>query len=73
MSEEFSSMRSNDVKGKVHVYKGEEQKFIYKDELDSYLSDGWERGLPPSQKAKLAIAAKEREKNNYKWVHDATG
>ena len=54
MPESFSEMRSNDVKGKVHIHKGEEQKFIYPDELDKYLAEGWVKGLPEAHRKNLS-------------------
>ena len=39
------------IKGKKHIHKLEEHIMVYPDQLDEYLNNGWELGLPDSLKA----------------------
>ena len=55
MSESFKRRRSESVLGKVNVYRGEEQRFVTKEESEIFLSEGWLLGLPPSQCEKIKV------------------
>ena len=61
MTDSFKEDRSNKVKGKIHIYLGEDQKFLTPDDAEPYLTEGWQKGLPPSQRKKLSEASRLRE------------
>lgn len=43
-------MNNNGNKGKVCIYKGEQEIRVNKDELSDYLSNGWQRGFSPNHR-----------------------
>ena len=42
--------RNTWIKGKKHIHKGEEHIMVYPEQLDEYLKNGYELGLPDSMK-----------------------
>jgi hypothetical protein len=55
-----STKESNVTKGRIRIYKGDDSKVVYKEELDEYLKDGWLKGLPLMVRNKLSIINKGR-------------
>lgn len=54
-------------KGRCRVYKGSEIKNVWPEELESYLANGWVRGLPP-EIAKRQGATRTGRKHSAEWV-----
>ena len=44
--------KNNWIKGKKHIHKGEIHIMVYPEQLENYLNNGYELGLPDSMKIK---------------------
>ena len=44
--------KNNWIKGKKHIHKGEIHIMVYPEQLENYLNNGYELGLPDSIKIK---------------------
>ena len=44
--------KNNWIKGKKHIHKGEIHIMVYPEQLEKYLNNGYELGLPDSMKIK---------------------
>lgn len=67
MSQVQKELRSKLSKGRVWIKKGTNSKFVFPNELDEYLSNGWEKGryiteetMEKYRKAKLGIPPKNK-------------
>lgn len=48
-------------KGRIVIHKDNQEKRVYKEELDTYLSQGWEKGFSKNRKDKLSKSHKGKQ------------
>jgi len=60
-TDEQKLAKSKKLRGRIFINNGINNKFIWPDELDSYLADGWKRGKKP-----LSEEHKQNIKKNHK-------